>query len=592
MSDKTKPGILLRLPHLKYRQKIAFTILAFSLVPLIFFGTSQFITAWENRLRETLYIYDSQIDNSVDRINDNFKAYMDKTIFINSTPKITNFLDRSYSGDLVSYIEDYRVLEDIINALIINDKKENFNLYALNDTLFGSGFYVKRIRELSDAQKTKYINTFTDSSNFIWEYVPSDETDAEGGFDIYMYGRIQPAVNLVAISETRFTYGSIAREFEFSIPAGSFIAYVSAENKIMLLKNNMQKGNNALKIVENYLAAPSPGNFYVIEAKIESNSDRVLMFLPKSFVTGQVLSSMSFMILLSLILIIITFLSVIMTSKLLTRRLTNLVAQVDTDIESLVQKSDLMVFKGHDEFSILNYKFRDLLLKVRQYYKNISDYELERKNFELEKKKLELKLLQERINPHFLYNSLSCIKLAFPNKELEDIIDALIRYYRIALNRGNEILSVSEEVDMVEKYIKIQKFAFDSDFQYYISIDESILNCKMLKHILQPIVENAIIHGILGLQSGGLLKITGRNAGDTMIFQVIDNGVGMSRDKIDKLLDGNVDMKESSNSSGYGIKNVINRLDLRFGSSYSLKIDSAVDAGTTVTLEIPKLLNT
>lgn len=590
MPDKAKLSIP-RLPHLKYRQKIAFTILVFSLLPLIFFGSSQFVSSWENRLKDILYIYDSQINNSVEKINDTFKSYMDKAIFINSTPKITNFLDKSYSGDLVSYIDEYRALEDIINALIINDKKENFNLYALNDTLFGNGYYVRRVLELSEAQKKKYMNAFAESSDFIWEYVPSNETGPEGCFDIHMYGRIQPAVNLVAISETKFTYSSIAREFEFNIPANSFIAYVSASDKIMLLKNNMQNGNNPVEIVENYLDTPSSGSFYVIEAKIESNSDRVFMFLPKSYVTGQVLSSMSFMILLSLVLIIITFLSVIMTSKLLTRRLTNLVAQVNTDIESLLDKPDLMVFKGHDEFSILNYKFWDLILKIKQYYKNISEYELERKNYELEKKKLELKLLQERINPHFLYNSLSCIKLAFPNKELEDIIDALIRYYRIALNRGNEILSVSEEVDMVEKYIKIQKFAFDSDFNYYISMDESILNCKMLKHILQPIVENAIIHGILGLQSGGFLKITGKNAGDSMIFQITDNGVGMSQDKIDKLLGDNIDIQESFNSSGYGIKNVKNRLDLRFGSNYSLHIDSAIDVGTTVTLKIPKLLS-
>jgi len=88
MPDKAKLSIP-RLPHLKYRQKIAFTILVFSLLPLIFFGSSQFVSSWENRLKDILYIYDSQINNSVEKINDTFKSYMDKAIFINSTPKIT-----------------------------------------------------------------------------------------------------------------------------------------------------------------------------------------------------------------------------------------------------------------------------------------------------------------------------------------------------------------------------------------------------------------------------------------------------------------------------------------------------------------------
>jgi sensor histidine kinase YesM len=282
-------------------------------------------------------------------------------------------------------------------------------------------------------------------------------------------------------------------------------------------------------------------------------------------------------------LIICIFITARTVSFYLTRRLTNLIAGIDTNIENLMEGQELSFNAGNDEFTRIYIRFYEIIQKIREYYSKLCEYEKERKTLELEKKVLELELLQARINPHFLYNTLSALRFAFPNEKLSQLVASMAKYYRVALNRGENIIKVGDELDMVEEYLKIQKFTYISDFSYLIDMPENVRECMIIKHLLQPIVENAFIHGVSGVETGGVIKIIGGLYEGKLVFNIIDNGIGIEQEKIIRILNG----ENVSTYGGYGLRNVIRRIKTYYGNDYGLSIKSSLNEGTAVTVTIP-----
>jgi two-component system sensor histidine kinase YesM len=207
----------------------------------------------------------------------------------------------------------------------------------------------------------------------------------------------------------------------------------------------------------------------------------------------------------------------------------------------------------------------------------------------LKRKTLELELLQYQVNPHYIYNILSAVKSVsdtLRSKTISDIIDSTVKFLRISFNQGNEIISIARELEIIREYISIQLFAFDDTFNVEYSIDPEVNNWYTIKLILQPIVENAIIHGLVKKRDySGKIKISGKIENDDILFEVEDNGAGMDEDTLIKLSQGD-SLKKTS--KGYGIRNVQERIQLIFGASYGLSIQSKKNSGTKVTIKIPR----
>ncbi len=208
---------------------------------------------------------------------------------------------------------------------------------------------------------------------------------------------------------------------------------------------------------------------------------------------------------------------------------------------------------------------------------------------EIELKNAELIALQSQINPHFLYNTLEMVNwLAINGSTLEinKTVIALSKYYKLILNNGNELLTIEEELQHVLQYIKIQELRYPEAFQYIERVDSEIKVYKIPKIILQPLVENAIYHGILAKEEKkGTLIIEGSEKSNGDIELVVrDNGIGMQC-SFDKILSGDV----VTSGSGYGIRNVHERLQLTFGSQYGLQYEKNSTSGTNIIITIAKI---
>jgi two-component system, sensor histidine kinase YesM len=240
--------------------------------------------------------------------------------------------------------------------------------------------------------------------------------------------------------------------------------------------------------------------------------------------------------------------------------------------------------RSEDEVGQLYQVFVEMIEKVKQLMNGIEKREKQ-------KREAELSVLQAQISPHFLYNTLNTIKYLARLRNadnIEEVSGSLIDLLRGVLGNTREFLTIREELEFVRSYVNIQKYKYMDPFSVHFQVDSSLLDCKILKLLLQPVVENAIIHGIGSLEQGGMIIIKILKEDDVMKIAVTDNGVGMTTEKIDLVLRH----KTSGNTarfSGMGVSNVHERILLMYGEPYGVKIFSEPGMYTTVEILIPLL---
>ena len=205
------------------------------------------------------------------------------------------------------------------------------------------------------------------------------------------------------------------------------------------------------------------------------------------------------------------------------------------------------------------------------------------------KRKQEFDTLQSQINPHFLYNTLDIIVWMIENEKPDQAVKAvtaLARFFRISLSRGKSIITVKDELEHVRNYLMIQHMRFKNRFSYTIEAEDEVLELASLKLMLQPLVENAIYHGMEFMDGDGEIFISAWKEGEDLYLKVSDNGLGMTEEQVSRLF-SDTPHTGSSRGSGIGVKNVNERIRLYFGSEYGLSIESEPDEGTVVTIHLP-----
>ena len=225
-------------------------------------------------------------------------------------------------------------------------------------------------------------------------------------------------------------------------------------------------------------------------------------------------------------------------------------------------------------FNVMTHKIQDLMAQ------NIQEQE--------QKRKIELKALQSQINPHFLYNTLDSIIWMAEGKKNEEVVlmtTSLARLLRQSISIENELVTIGQEVEYVRSYLTIQKMRYKDKLEFEINVDPRITHAQIIRLVLQPIVENAIYHGLKYKESKGMLKVHGYELGERIIIDITDDGVGMDEETLKHIYDKH---KVNYHSNGVGVYNVQQRLVLYYGKEYGIIYHSEKGKGTTATVVIPK----
>lgn len=248
--------------------------------------------------------------------------------------------------------------------------------------------------------------------------------------------------------------------------------------------------------------------------------------------------------------------------------------------------------KRDDEIGMLGRSFNKMLKQINQLMHLTERHERQ-------KREAEFRSLQANINPHFLYNTLDTIQwMARKQKAIEiaEVVESLAKLFRIGLNKGRDRIPLDKEIEHIESYLKIQQTRYREKLQYLIEVDESVGSLYVLKFILQPLVENAIYHGLKERRGPGQILISAKKHNGQLRLVISDNGAGMTEQQLYEIRVALKDavrrtenQSESKHKKGYGILNVQARIVLAFGEQYGITIDSKEKVGTTLELVLPIL---
>ena len=292
------------------------------------------------------------------------------------------------------------------------------------------------------------------------------------------------------------------------------------------------------------------------------------------FSMDEVMSSVNTIVYILFTCVIISLVLVVIVSFKFSRTLTNPIFKLKRLMKQ-AESGDLTVrfnFEHNDEIGELGQSFNHMIARIDQLIQMVY---VEQEN----KRTAEMKSLQEQIKPHFLYNTLDTISWMARDYDAEDIVrlvDALTNMFRIGLSHGKDIITVKEEITHVSNYLYIQKIRYKDKLNYVIHVDESLYAIEVPKLILQPLVENAIYHGVKAKRGGGTITITGVPEGENLVFTVQDDGAGMLQEKVEEL---NRRMSERSvldEKKSFGLFYIRERIQLCYGKGYGVHVERNV----------------
>ena len=284
-----------------------------------------------------------------------------------------------------------------------------------------------------------------------------------------------------------------------------------------------------------------------------------------------------FMIMIGLCLIVLTVLLSHSISGKLTQNISALAAAMtqihdgNWDVQLLVQSDD--------EVGVLAQRFNSMIAAIRSTTDRLVSEQRQ-------KRKMQLELLNQQINPHFLYNTLDNISALIEldhRKEAANLVNHFADFYRGVLSKGSLIISLRQELQIAESYLQIMQTRFHNAFEYSILVPESLMDNTVLRLTLQPILENSIAHGFETITQSGKIEISAKHSGQDVLLTVTDNGSGMTAEQVSRLF---CSPPQASNS-GYAMKNIYDRIQLYYGPEHGLSVQSSPGCGSRVVVRIP-----
>lgn len=549
------------------------TILVVAMVSIIIFCTALvFLSVYVKSMEQTATTSSEQavvqVSNTVGDYIDDMKDIMD-------------LIEKSYQGsesereDILTALTEVR--SDLVAIYIYDEEARLLHAYTGNSTLKQN-----YMTNLSYVEKPVYekgviyisaphVETLLDNE-YPWVVSVLQEIEDEEGrknrvvIDI-RFSKIPDYVDEVGIGQHGYCF-IIDKEGEIIYHPQQQLLYSGLKSEPAASVNERVDGSYKEEEV-----------IYTVKTLENCDWRIVGVSYVHELVTAKEMELVGLGALILLVILLVTLISSYIMSRMISRPIQRLVRAMgefeknaedysyrakggSTEIQSLSQSFDHMVKK-----------IQDLMNKVRQE--------------EITLRKTELKALQAQINPHFLYNTLDSIGWLCEEERSQDaveMVNALAKLFRISISKGHELITIEKELEHAGSYLKIQKFRYKNQFTYEFQVEEDCLGYYCNKITLQPIIENAIYHGLDRMVDEGRIIVRVYGDGEDLVMEVEDNGVGMTEEQCRSILH-----KEPGDVSGIGIKNVNDRIKIYFGEKYGIKIESELDEGTKVIIRMPKL---
>lgn len=582
--------------HRKYklRHNMILINLFISIIPLVIISIifyNIFITNIEEKLLNSLQIYFNQIDYRLDE-------------YLNTVDLIADsvFLDKKLQEILLSksntYWDKYTEIDSIIESFLkFNESVRDIYIKDQNNLIYHSMSVIVR-DEFKDLVGN--VNTNGMKSG---KLVIEGPINIKGSGSFFLAYRIIQSVFYDNFLEN-IAVGAIILDGqkiesiieENNLPDNSYIFIQNQQGKIITANDNEILDyftNNASEFDSEEKYINIQGTDYILKTGELNRAGwniQALISREKIIEEGEVVKNTLFVI------VILVSVIVLITTLLFNYRLTFPLKKI-ADAFDRVASGDFdyqLKFNYKNEITEIEDNFNNMIKEIENLTNSLLDSQKKNHMIELEKKQHQLDGLQSQINAHFLYNSLNTIRvmaLTDSKDEMNEMIRNLVDYLRY-ITTINEFVLLEDELRQLEKYKKIEMLRFGNKFKIKYKIAKDMNNLRILKLTLQPILENAIFHGLRQISSRGVIQIEAFRKSNKGIIKIMDNGKGMERSQLEKINQGIKDQKTFSDSMekggiGIGLVNIHKRIQLYYGEEYGIRVKSWSGIGTVVYVTYP-----
>lgn len=556
-----------KIKDMPFQQKITSICLMVSLIPMVILGVffyrqmrETLVERYETALLETLR-------QETDHINNSMENYLSVMDFIAADQDIRRALTQDYSRNYDMYLVYRDVIDPLLETVRVLHQGVNSVTFYSNAGIYAHG---TSLRKLEEGEKLPWYEKSVSGGVTGFSF-------SEDGKDLYLSRKI-------FVSDVEYTNVLVVSVDVLS--AFKALKSIYEDNYgVILLDENGQ-------MVYQYSLFSEPDKFrsLPVEEILEGNAKGYVIGRQTVPVTGweailyrpveEMRSAVYEIVVVVLSLVICSSILVFFISAKLAELVVLPVKALSENMKHVEQGNYQLTVAADrkDEVGNLINSFQ-AMVKQLDYMVNEVLYA------QIEFQKYELRVLQSQINPHFLYNTLSMISSRAIMRKQTDISQAaqfLSTFYRTMLNKGMNIISVADELENVKAYISLQQMMHGNSFEVVYEIEESVLQYQILNMLLQPLAENAILHGLDNKEDvgKGILTISCREEEEVLVFKVMDNGCGMTEEQCRNII--------TAESRGYGIKNVQQRIQLYYGKDYGITYHSVLKRGSYALLKISK----
>lgn len=579
---------------MRLHKKLILSYLFVVLLPVILVGYFLVTRTTATVLKQTNNIALVNFQQMKNNISNQLNSYLNLTDSVYTETDIMEYLGKENTDESKYFdrYQDYRKIYDIFRLRITDRGEVSTIIYTANPTIITDNFSIIPIDSKITNQQWFKAVTAAKGAIVIW----GPHMDSQNRLTI-SFGRvlnINAANKYINVLVTEFSESDIYSLMEkeglnkkvYLLDGSNTI--ISSTDRDYLGKNiSTAPGMEGITFNRADVNTVKPDNkndiiFYGFFNDKNAVSDWKLVSVVSSETMLKDISGIvKYAILICTVIVVIAIIFVLLFANKLTKRLKMLVRNM-----AKIRDGKFDVFVEHeekDEIGELSKSFKNMVDRINNLINEV--YLLD-----IKKKEAEINALQSQINPHFLFNTMESIRMDLWDKqcyETSEVIQKFSELLRISINWGNDIISIKQEIDLIETYLKIQKYRYDDKFEYEINIAEDLYSHSIPKFTLQPLVENAIYHGIEMKKGKGMLRIYSQTSENQLKIIILDDGVGMNEETLTSIREHIYSEHAETGRTRVGIRNVHQRLILLYGVGYGVFIESVEDQWTKVEVLLP-----
>lgn len=582
------------LNNIKIREKLMISYILVVILPLMLASTILIRNMSRMVIDRAMDESSVNVDRIASRMSEIINLAMDISYKANIDQNLENMILKNYESTQAVFDAYGQYMEFDTYVNLYSRRIKNIRFYTYNQTLLDNGVFFKvtpAIKESEWYKKAKEAN-----GRIVWQYLSSI------GFpNKYLCLTAVVKANLgykdigvicVGISEDYLYY--ILKNEPYETYICDDLGNIIAARDLQVFGQNIRhrdisaieamtagihdfkyNGISSKVIIKNFVPSAQNGNF------------KIISIIPLDVFEKQATQTAVLGIVIIVSSLMLAFILIIIFIHAISKRIKRL--SIDMHKVATGNFDIVPVIEGKDEIGQLSADLGTMIRSIKGLVHEVYEVGIQKKQLEIKQKEIKLKMLANQINPHFLFNALETIRMkAHCNgqTEIAEAVKLLGRIMRKNLEIGSDLVSLGWELDLVKSYLEIQKFRYGSRIEYEIKTESSLSDYRIMPLTLQPLVENAIVHGIEEKKDIGKVMIDIFKENGMLGIVIEDNGLGMSEERLEAVVSSLADTDEGSGKR-IGIRNIYQRIKLCYGNEYGLTINSKPDRGTRVEIKLP-----